>query len=223
MEEKSEARKIRVTVYSDYTCPWCYVGAARLEQLRHRLQEDIELADTWMPFEIHPEVPAEGMSVENLPYSAVQLREMNAYLRQQAEAEGLAMVERDRLTNTHRALAAATFVQDMHSEHFRVFHEQLFEVYFGKGDDLNDLDVLRRIAIEAGVPPEELEEVLDSGEYDDAIAATGEHARRLGITGTPTYVFENQYAVVGAHPVDTLYRAVMEVVEKAEGEQEQID
>lgn len=215
--EKEASRKVRVSIYSDYACPWCYVGSARLDRLKRELGGEVELADTWMPFEIHPEVPAEGMSVDELPYSKEQFKEMNAYLRKQAEAEGLTLIDRESMANTHNALAAATFVQNKHPERFHAFHERLFRAYFGDGEDLNDMNVLRRVASESGVPPDEMADVLAGGEYDDAIAATGEMARRLGISGTPTFVFENAFAVVGAHPVETLRSAVMEVVEKTTG------
>lgn len=205
--------QIRVSIYSDYTCPWCYVGSARFERLKERLGDDVELVEKWMPFEIHPEVPSEGMSVDQLPYSKEQFREMIDYLGEQAAAEGLSISNLERVSNTHRALAAATFVQNTYPERFLDFHRRLFEAYFAEGRDLNDEVVLRRTAEEVGVPSDEMLAALTGGEYDDAIAATGEMARRLGISGTPTFVFENEFAVVGAHPVETLHSAVMKVVD----------
>lgn len=214
MMEKNIRHRVRVSVYSDYTCPWCYVGAARLQKLKKQLRDEVELVDSWMPFEIHPEVPEGGMSVDELPYSKEQFRQMNAYLRKQAEAEGLNMIERERMSNTHQALAAATFVQNEYPDRFEAFHKGLFETYFVRGEDLSDVEVLRRVAEEAGVPADEVEEVAKGEAYDDAIEATGELARRLGISGTPTFVFEKEFAVVGAHPTDTLRSAVMEVIDK---------
>lgn len=214
MEAAGSASTIRVSIYSDYTCPWCYVGSARLQRLKKELSGEVDLVDTWMPFEIHPEIPAKGMSVDELPYPKDRFQEMMAYLKAQAEEEGLSIADREELSNTHKALAAATFVQDKHRERFPEMHEGLFKAYFEEGRDLNDVSVLREIASAAGVAPDAVEEVLQRGDYDDAIAATGEMARRLGINGTPTFVFANEYAVVGAHPVSTMRSAVREVLEK---------
>ncbi|NIP60570.1 MAG: DsbA family protein, partial [Gemmatimonadetes bacterium] len=66
--EGTATRIVPVSVYSDYTCPWCYVGLRRLDRLREELPEGLELDVTWRPFEIHPEVPREGMPVEDLGY-----------------------------------------------------------------------------------------------------------------------------------------------------------
>ncbi len=205
---------VRVSIYSDYTCPWCFLGAKRFEHVRRHLGDEVDLQVTWMPFEIHPEVPEEGMPVEALGYPKEQFARMEEYLRKQAEAEGLSILSRKTLANTHDALAAATFVQNEDPGHFDAFHRGLFRAYFSEGLDLSDTKVLADVARDSGADPTAIENVVVEGTFDDAIAATAEMARRLGITGTPTFVFESEFAVVGAHPVETLVDAVKEVVRK---------
>lgn len=211
---RTERPTVRVSIYSDYTCPWCFIGAKRFEQAGEELSDEVDLQVKWMPFEIHPEVPPEGMPVEQLGYPKEQFERMQEYLSEQAEAEGLTVVKREMVANTHDALAAATFVQNKDPEHFDDFHRGLFRAYFSEGRNLNDVDVLMDVARESGADPEAVAQLVESGSYDDAIAATGEMARRLGITGTPTFVFESEFAVVGAHPVETLRDAVREVLGK---------
>lgn len=209
-----ERPTVRVSIYSDYTCPWCFLGAERFDKMRAQLDGEVDLQVKWMPFEIHPEVPEEGLPVEELGYPKEQFARMEEYLRQQARDEGVPIVARKMLANTHDALAAATFVQNEDPDHFEAFHRGLFRAYFSEGRDLNDMSVLREVARDSGTDPDAVENVVHEETYDDAIAATGEMARRLGITGTPTFVFENEFAVVGAHPVETLLDAVREVAKK---------
>ena len=205
-----------VSVYSDCTCPWCYIGSARLDQLKEQLAGQIELQVEWKPFEIHPEVPPEGMPVEALPYPREQWEAMTANLRRQAEAEGLEMANRASVSNTHRALVASAYVQAEEPERFHAFHHALFRAYFGEGRDLGDPAVVNELAAEPGVNVERMEAALEAGQYEGALRATAETARRLGITGTPTYVFGERYGAVGAQPVEELRR----VAERAVAEQQ---
>lgn len=205
-EMKSERPVLNVSVYSDYTCPWCYIGAARLEQLKEELGDEVELRTEWKPFEIHPEVPQEGMPVDALPYPRAHWEAMVAQLRQQAASEGLEMTELKTVANTHRALVASAYVQAEEPERFEAFHHNLFRGYFGEGRNIADPAVLREIALESGVDAGRMEEALGTGRYERELADTTATARRLGITGTPTFVFGDRYGAVGAQPVEELRR-----------------
>lgn len=206
-------RSIPVTVYSDYTCPWCYVGARRLERLREELAGEVGLRVEWRPFEIHPEVPPEGMPVEDLPYTPEQWEVMTEALRRHAEAEGLDLGSRPKVSNTHRALLAATYAQAEEPERFEEFHEALFRAYFAEGRDLGDAAVIRAVARESGMDVEGMEDALEDGRYEPVLEETTTEARRRGITGTPTFVFGDRYAAVGAQPVEALRRGVEAVLE----------
>lgn len=202
-----EARTIRLEVFSDYTCPWCYVGWARLEKALDRLPPGVEADVEWRPFEIHPEVPPEGMPVEELPYPPDVWERMQEALRQNAAAEGLDVGQRPKVSNTHRALAAGSYAQAQEPERFPDFHERLFKGYFAEGRDLGDPEVIRSLAADAGLDVERMEAALEEGRYDAAIEETGADARRMGITGTPTFVFDRRLAASGAQPTDVLLSA----------------
>lgn len=202
-----EARTIRLEVFSDYTCPWCYVGWARLEKALDRLPDEIDVDVEWRPFEIHPEVPAEGMSVEELPYPPDVWTRMQEALRAHAEAEDLEVANRPKVSNTHRALAAGAYAQSREPERFPDFHRRLFEAYFAEGRDLGDPEVIDDLASGAGLDVARMREALDSGRYDETIRRTGVDARRMGITGTPTFVFDRRLTASGAQPVQVLVGA----------------
>lgn len=206
--------ELRVEVYSDYTCPWCYVGLSRLDRLRERLEGRVELDVTWRPFEIHPEVPEEGMPVEELSYSEEQWERMMEELRRQAEAEGLEVGERPKVSNTHEALMAGAWAQAERPERFEAFHRALFRAYFAEGRDLGDRAVLRGVAERVGLDGDELEAALAEGAGEGELEATAREARRLGITGTPTFVFGGTHAAVGARPTQDLRRAAEQALQE---------
>lgn len=215
-DDEASARRVQVQVFSDYTCPWCYIGHARLERLRRRARGDLELDVTWRPFEIHPEVPEDGMPVEELPYSREQWETMMERLREQAEDEGLEIGARPFVSNTHEALMAGTRVQAEHPDRFPAFHEGLFRSYFSEGRDLGDRSVILDVARASGLDPDELDAALDEGAGEDALEETRREARRLGISGTPTFVFGGTHAAVGARPVEALRRAAESALEADE-------
>ena len=177
------APPIRLEVFSDYTCPWCYVGWARLEKALERLPSDVEAEVTWRPFEIHPEVPDEGMPVEDLPYAPDVWARMQEALRGNAAAEGLEVGRRPKVSNTHRALAAGAYAQAEEPERFSEFHERLFKGYFAEGRDLGDPEVVADLAEASGLDVERMREALAEGRYEEAIRQTGADARRMGIMG----------------------------------------
>ncbi len=208
---------VPVSVYSDYTCPWCYIGSRRLDRLKEKLSGRVTLDVEWKPFEIHPEVPREGMPVEELGYPEEQWKAMQARLREQAADEGLEIGNRPKVSNTHEALAAAAYAQDVEPDRFQAFHDALFRAYFGDGRDLGDREVLREIAGASGLDVSALSRALEEGRYDPVLQETTAEARRLGITGTPTYVFGERYGAVGAQPVAYLERTVERVLEERDG------
>lgn len=205
-------RTLRVDIYSDYCCPWCYLGAARFDRLREQLPGDVALEARWRPFEIHPEVPPGGMPVERLPYPPGVLAQMKASLRRQAEAEGLELQFGDVVPNTRRALLASEYVQREAPDRFERFHRRLFEAAFVEARNLSDDGVLREAARRVGIDPEAMFAAIDAGHGQDALDAARRTAQVAGITGTPTWIFDDRYALVGAQPLETMRRVVDRVL-----------
>lgn len=207
---------VHIDVFSDYTCPWCYVGWARLESALRRVPEGTDVDVRWRPYEIHAEVPPEGMPVEDLPYSSEQWAQMQQALRRSAEDEGLEVGKRPKVSNTHRALMAGEYARVEEPERFPRFHEELFKGYFAEGRDLGDPAVVKDIARVCGLDVHRMTTALDGGEYEAAITETTETARRLGITGTPTFVFDMRFAAVGAQPAEALCQAIDKALNESE-------
>ena len=209
-------KTVHLDVFSDYTCPWCYVGWARLESALRRVPEGAEVEVRWRPYEIHAEVPLEGMPVEDLPYSREQWTQMQEALRQSAAEEGLEVGRRPKVSNTHRALMAGEYARVEEPERFAGFHEALFKGYFAEGRDLGDPAVVEDIARSSGLDVGRMTKALDGGDYEAAITETSDTARRLGITGTPTFVFDMSFAAVGAQSSEVLFQAIDAALKNAE-------
>jgi len=204
---------VRVEVWSDVVCPWCYVGKRRLESALRRFEhrEDVELV--WRSFELDPEAPRqrEGSAAEHLArkygMSGEQVVASWARLTVLAEAEGLEFrLERTRggaTFDAHRLihLAAEHGLQDEMKERF-------LAGYFTESLAIGEPDVLERLAVEAGLPPVEVAEVLATDRFVHAVHEDERRARLLGITGVPFFAIDDRYAVSGAQSADLLLEAL---------------
>jgi predicted DsbA family dithiol-disulfide isomerase len=185
---------VRVTVVSDYICPWCYVGAARVQRLDREFEIDVE----WRPFELHPEIPPEGIARGERPPSAQRVA-MYEQLRGLAEEAALPFKRAARVPNSHRALEAAEFAREHGA--FDAYHRALFDAFFGQGRDIGDIDMLAELAAANGLDAAALREALETQRYASLVDERTAEARGSGVTGTPTVIFENgdrRFPVAGA-------------------------
>ncbi len=207
MVEKPE---LLVTVFSDYICPFCYVGSARL----HSLRKDFRLRVNWALMEIHPDNPTTGRPVEELGYPPEQWRQMMANLEQMAAEEGLVIAERTFTTNSHKSLLLAEAAKEVGSEVFYELHDRLFEAYLGEGQNIGDEDVLRMLAREANVPDDTVASAWNEQRHEQRLQANLAMAGQLGITGTPAFVFGKR-TLMGAVPTSILRDAALHAIRTA--------
>lgn len=164
----------------------------------------------WRPFEIHPEVPPEGLPLSTLPYPPAELAAMTANLRRHAAFEGLDFADRSPkslLVNTHRALGASVYAQTEEPERFAAFHHALFRANFVEGRNIGTPVVLRELAASAGLDVARLDAALAAGTYDAALREATEEALERSITAVPAFVFAGRIIIVGAHPPSSLQQA----------------
>ncbi len=209
--------RLSVTVFSDYICPFCYVGDARLDQLRAGYELDVN----WCFFEIHPDNPAEGKPVEELGYPPEQWRSMMANLEQMARDDGLALAPRTFTTNSHSALLLAEATRSLSPHAFDALHKRLFEAYFAECQNIGDRDVLRSIAAECAIPESVVEQAWSDAEFEERLRSQCQRAAQIGVQGVPAYLF-GRHIVSGAVPAETLFRVADYVLNEAsnEGDQE---
>lgn len=202
MERAADRSELRVSVFSDYICPFCYIGSRRLL----RLNDDYDLRVNWCGLEIHPDTPAEGMPVERLGYVADQWREMMDALAAMAAEEGLVLAQRSFTTNSHKALLLAEAAKEEGRDSFYALHERLFDAFFREGRNIGEEGVLRDLARELGLAGETVTAAWSAPRFAQRLALNLQHARELGLRGTPTFVFGRQ-TIAGAVPEATLREA----------------
>lgn len=190
-------RPLSIVVYSDYVCPWCYVGQTVID----RLSAEQELVVDWRPFFLHPETPPQGLRLS----AGLRARMGPAHerLRAMAREGGLEMVFPDLLPNTRRALEATEYARAR--DRVEPFHRAVAHRYYGDGLDVNDWAVLGSAATEVGLDAAEMRREVDAGAFRAALDQSVGEAREIGVTAVPTYIIGGRYAIVGAQPIEAFH------------------
>jgi predicted DsbA family dithiol-disulfide isomerase len=204
---------VRVEVWSDVVCPWCYLGKRRLEAALARFEHRDEVEVVWRSFELDPSAPPhrEGTPAEHLiakyGMSREQVEAAWERLTALAEADGLEY----HLDRTH---SGSSF--DAHRlAHLAGTHglagemtERLFRGYFTASVPIGDPEALARLAEDAGLPADEVADVLAGDRFADEVRADERRAQGFGITGVPFFAIDARYGVSGAQSADALLEAL---------------
>jgi predicted DsbA family dithiol-disulfide isomerase len=191
------------TVFTDYICPFCYVGDVRLERLR----EHFDLKINWCFLEIHPDTPASGMPVRELGYADAQWRQMMDNLMAMGAAEGISFREHDFTTSSHRALLLAEAAKEEGADVFYRLHRRLFTAYFTEGMNIGYAEVLRELAMECGVAAGTVERAWREERYELQLQRYLVGAHELEVRATPTIFFGRENRLNGALPFEAFLRA----------------
>ncbi len=211
--------QLEVTVWSDYLCPWCYLGLDRAEHL----EEQHGATVTWMPYDLHPEIPEGGVDARRA-YERVAPGQRDAYmgrLRALADEADLPVEPPEHIPKTRNALEVSEWVRREQTDAFPTFHERLFRAYWVEGRDLERVEVLEALADECGVDAGVVAEVVADRRTREAVDASTEQAQLIGVSGTPGWLIDyggRQVYVPGAQPHETFDRVVSRLREKARGE-----
>lgn len=191
------------TVFSDYICPFCYIGDLRLDRLR----QYYDLKINWCLIEIHPETPAGGKPVAELGYGRAQWRQMMTNLRRLADEEGVSLAEHDFTTNSRKALLLAEAAKSAGSEVFYALHRRLFEAFFVDGLNIGDELVLTGLAVECGVPADTVRSAWSDARHAGMLQQYLAAAAQYRVRATPTIFFDEQHRLDGALPYDAFLSA----------------
>lgn len=133
-----------------------------------------------------------------------------ANLARMGKEEDIAFVERTFTANSHKALLLAEAVTEAGSDRFEALNEALFRAYFGEGKNIGDVDVIRKIADETGIPRDTVESAWSDPRYEERLKRDNAAASRIGITGIPTFIIAGKWIIEGAVPLDMLRKVVQE-------------
>lgn len=206
---------MRVDIWSDVVCPFCYIGKKRLEKAA--IQAGIELEVHWHSYQLDPNAPQrqEVSNTERLAAkynrTVTEVEEMQRNIAQMAKDEGIEFnweqANSGNTFNAHRIIHLAQS-QGLGSE----AKEAFFFSYMTQGLAIGERETLEDVAARIGLNPVEVDNVLDSEEYSEFVKFDEEVAReQLKVTGVPFFVFDQRVALAGAQPVNIF----KEVLEKA--------
>jgi predicted DsbA family dithiol-disulfide isomerase len=189
-------------VFSDYVCPWCYLGSARTERLKKEHGVQVKLVH----FPLHADTPAEGKSLEALfAGRGYDIPKMQAQMRARMAAEGLPYGDRKMTYNSRLAQELASWAVSQPGG--EAIHDALFRAYFVDGKNIGDPEVLIQISRGLGLDEAQAHEVIEKRTHKAAVDADWEKSRQYGVTGVPTYVLGDR-GVVGAQPYESLEELV---------------
>ena len=207
---------MRVEIWSDVVCPWCYLGKRRFERALESFAHSDEVEVTYRSFELDPSVPRDvttptvGMPASKYGMSADQARDAQRQMEQRAAQDGLTFRMSDlRSGNTRDAHRLLHLAKDKDRQAELV--ERLHRGYFTDQLSIFDHAVLTRLAVEAGLDRNEAADVLASEEYGPAVETDEAMAASLGVTGVPFFVIDRRYAFSGAQPAEAMSQLLDEV------------
>lgn len=210
---------MRVEIWSDVVCPWCYIGKRRFETALERFTEatGTEVEIEYKPFMLDPRAPSEPQPVREVydrkfgPAAEQILDKVTT----EAAGEGLEfrmdIAQRANTLPAHRLLVLA-----QHHDLQAALKERLMQAYFTEGTDIGDLDTLVALAADVGLEAETARAWLLGEGGTEEVADSLEFAAANGLGSVPTYVFDRRIAVPGAQDPDT-FVMIMERVASTEG------
>lgn len=207
---------MKIEVWSDFVCPFCYIGKRRLEEALESFPHRENVEVVFRSFELDPNAKKETpLSIHEIiaqkyGISVEEAKRANADIGKQAEAMGLTFrFETMKPTNTFDAHRLAQYAKGKGKLHEVV--ERLFYAYFTASKRISDRDVLLELAEAAGLDRKETEAVLDDGRYAEQVRHEEAIAAQLGVRGVPFFVLNQKYAISGAQPVEVFRQALEQV------------
>jgi predicted DsbA family dithiol-disulfide isomerase len=210
------AVRMQVEIWSDVVCPWCYLGKRRFEQALGEFEHRGDVDVVYRSFELDPAAPpgettpTVALLASKYGMTAQQAEHAQRQMEQRAAQDGLTFrMEGLRSGNTRDAhrllhLAKARGVQPE-------LAERLHRAYFTEQDSIFDHDALTRLAVEAGLDPDEVATVLAGDFYGADVDTDQAMAQALGANGVPFFVIDRRYGISGAQPAEV----IAQVLDKA--------
>jgi len=214
---------VKLDIISDPICPWCFIGKTQLDRALEK-RPDHPFTVEWHPFQLNPEMPAEGVDRRAYLESKFGGAEgaMRAYspIMQHAKAIGLD-IEFDKIKRTPNTMDAHRLIHWAGIEGRQTFVvASLFKAYFQEGRDIGAHDVLADIADSCGLDAAVILKLLKSDADREAMAEREAHSREMGVNSVPTFIVGNQHAVPGAQPTELWLKVMDEISEQAASQDE---
>ena len=220
MSEKANAA-LRIEIWSDVICPWCYIGKTRFDQAVERLGDEIDLEVTYRAYQLDPTARPGVTEPVAEAYSRKfggpdQAHQVISRVTTAAAEDGIDMrLDRALRANTllaHRLLWWASTPECPASQ--AAVQDRLMRAYFTDGDDIGDPERLAELLSDLGVDPAATTDFLAGDAGVAEVAREIERAGEHGISAVPTFVVDGQWAIPGAQDVDTFERVLRRLAER---------
>jgi predicted DsbA family dithiol-disulfide isomerase len=213
---------MKIEVWSDFVCPFCYIGKRLLEQAINKFSHKDQVKVLFKSYELDPygesdtSLSVDEVLAEKYNMTMEQVKTMNEQVIQKAVTVGLnynfdTMVQTNTL-DAHRLAKYAT-----KAGKGAELTERILKAHFTESKFIGDKDILTELAVEVGLEQNEVKRVLSGNDYADAVRADEKEAKQLGVQGVPFFVFNRKYAISGAQPLDLF----MDTLEKVWREENQ--
>ncbi len=202
---------MQIEVYADIACPWCYIGERRLRRALAQ-RPDLAVDFHWRPFQLQPELPAEGVPWRSYAEGKFggweRVEEMFARLNEASVEDGIVfsadtIATAPNTRDAHRLILLAT-----ERGLAWAMAEALFAAYFAECRDLGDPEQLAAVAVGVGLDDAAVRALLAGDRYAEEVAASQQLAGEYGIQGVPFTIFAGRYALPGAYPLEVLLEAI---------------
>lgn len=199
---------MKIEIWSDIVCPFCYIGKKRLEQALASFPHRDEVEIIWKSYQLHPQFPQDAAGIPAVEYikNAKGLpKEETLGMMQQVQSIGKSLeinfdFEKSLIVNTLNAHRLIHFAQETGLGN--VLKERLFQAHFSEGADVNDSNTLIKLAQEVGMDKNEVDEILHSDRFVYEVTQDIQEGVNLGLRGVPFFVFNQKFGIAGAQPLE---------------------
>ncbi|MFJ7733265.1 DsbA family protein [Lysinibacillus sp. NPDC097231] len=204
---------MKIEIFSDFTCPFCYIGKRELEHAIDLAGYSGQVEIEYKAYQIGPDTPIENAPTlyesmaEKFDATIEEVKEMTKGIAMRATEVGLHYnFEEMKTAHTEKAHRLAKWTKQFGKE--MAYTEALMSSYFTEGKDINDDDFLLKVIEDLGLNVEIAKGVIVSNDFNEALDKDRYDAQQLGVQSVPFFVFENRYGIKGAEPNEVFVRTL---------------
>jgi len=216
---------MRIEIFSDVICPWCFIGKRRFETAISRLRDrgvDVQVDYSFRPFQLDPTAPTDSPTPAKDAYAKKfggpeRATEILDHVTSVAAQDDITFnMDIAVRANTFLAHRLLSYALKQHGAAVQIpLKERIMDAYFTDGKNIGDIDVLADCAESAGIDRTEAHTFLSGDEFVDEVRSEIAEAAEYGVTAVPTFIINGQWSVPGAQDVEMFERIIERILEKA--------
>ena len=196
--------KYNIKIFSDFTCPFCYLGKGIIRELK----KNFIIEDQWISFQMHPELPDEGMELKEF-FRGFEVKDLLNPLIERAKYFKLPFKDVDYVYNTSLALQAAEYARE--NNKYDDFSLEVYKEYFGNQGNISSTEVLGALADKVGLDSKDMIHKLNEGYYKEILEENQKLAKKHNVENTPTFIIYDDYRLSGAHRLEVFVGLLIEI------------